>query len=105
MEIDDKLGQRLIELGIIPDPNHFNDIRKNNVGESDYHERLIQPWAIWMDWKLDPWEADIIKRIGRNKSTEDYFVRFKKIIHICEEKLRQLNTKTNSIVEDVIFED
>jgi len=41
--------------------------RKYNIGSSDYASHEIQPWDIWRDWHLNPWEADIIKRVLRTK--------------------------------------
>ncbi len=75
--------------------------RSYNIGSSNYATMKIQPWDIWKDWKLDPWDADIIKRISRTKEIpgktfeeariEDY----KKIKHICDEKIYQLKEKLN----------
>ena len=65
------------------------DPRSHNVGKSDYSQHKIQPWAIWLDWELDPWRADIIKRVLRNKEGEDPILDLQKIIHICEELIRQ----------------
>lgn len=68
--------------------------RQHNIGTSDYAKHSIQPWDIWKEYDLNPWDADIVKRILRTKigtpRTEDY----KKIIHICEERIYQL-TKEN----------
>lgn len=67
------------------------NIRTYNIGKSDYSKYKIQPWDIWLEYNLNPWDADIIKRTLRNKQgtprTEDY----EKIIHICKERIRQLN--------------
>ena len=41
--------------------------RSHHVGESDYSKHRIQPYDIWMEYKLDPWRADLIKRILRTK--------------------------------------
>ena len=79
---------RLNELGIIP-----NDVRSRNVGASDYSEHLIQPWSIWLEYGLNPWDADIIKRVLRYKSTDTRVMDYEKIIHICEERIRQLTGK------------
>lgn len=91
MEINDKLANKLIALGII-NKEAFNS-REHNVGTSDYSKRTIQPWSIWIDWELDPWDADIVKRIGRHKEGESEETKYKKIIHICTEKLRQIKIK------------
>ena len=92
--IDIALYKRLIGLGII-DPTNT---RNGNVGQSNYAQHLIQPWAIWMDWNLNPWDADIIKRVLRSKgdSPEELkanrILDYNKIMHICRERLRQLDT-------------
>lgn len=67
------------------------DPRKYNVGKSDYAKRKIQPWDIWLEYNLNPWDADIIKRVLRNKEGEDRKTEYEKIIHICKERIRQLN--------------
>ena len=38
------------------------DVRSYNVGQSDYAKHRIQPWDIWLEYKLNPWDADIVKR-------------------------------------------
>ena len=99
IEIDDKLYAKLIELGIISASN--DQTREYNVGASDYSDKVIQPWSIWLDWNLNPWDADIVKRIGRHKEGEDDYIKYEKIIHICRERLRQLNTKNITIKDEV----
>lgn len=84
--IDYSLYKRLKFLGII----HDSEVRSFNVGASDYAKKTIQPWSVWLDWELDPWDADIIKRIARHKKGESKSLDYEKIIHICNEKLRQL---------------
>jgi len=61
-----------------------------NIGSSDYSKHTIQPWDIWREYKLDPWDADIIKRVLRNKEGDDPALDYEKIKHICDEKLAQL---------------
>lgn len=91
MNVSDELGNKLIKLGIIN-----NDVRNNNIGTSDYSEHVIQPWSIWIDYNLNPWDADIVKRVLRTKresgkSEEDARIMdYEKIIHICKERIRQL---------------
>ena len=87
-EIPEALYNRLKYLGIISEDN----IRDHNVGQSDYSTHTIQPWSVWLDWALDPWDADIVKRICRHKEGEPHSLDYEKIIHICQEKLRQLST-------------
>lgn len=75
-----------------------DDIRNHNVGASDYSEHVIQPWSIWLDYKLDPFRADIVKRILRDKDSDNPILDLQKIKHICDELIRQLcaeNDQTN----------
>ena len=62
-EISDELYHKLEKLGMLP-----NNVRKYNIGGSDYAAHFIQPWAIWIDHSLNPFDADIIKRVLRKKS-------------------------------------
>lgn len=86
---------KLTELGILTLVDE--DCRSYNVGNSNYSTHIIQPWAIWQDYKLNPWDADIVKRILRTKqesgmSEKDArILDYEKIIHICKERIRQLN--------------
>lgn len=66
------------------------DIRSYNVGSSDYSKHNIQPWDIWLEYRLNPWDADIIKRILRTKDGDSRKLDYQKIIHICKERIRQL---------------
>ena len=86
MEISDDLYNRLNYLGIIPSSE-----RSYNVGKSDYSKRTIQPWSIWLDWDLNSWDADIVKRVLRTKEGEPRELDYEKIIHDCKERLRQIN--------------
>lgn len=79
------LYDRLVHLGIFG----ADDVRGHNVGKSDYSKHLIQPWSIWRDYDLDPWSADIVKRILRHKEGESRITDLEKIKHICDELIRQ----------------
>lgn len=85
-EIPAWLYDRLDELGIIP-----NETRATNVGASDYSQHIIQPWAIWWEYRLNPWDADIVKRVLRHKVTDTRKMDYEKIIHICKERIRQID--------------
>ena len=97
MTVSDELYTRLEQLGITN-----NNIRNSNIGNSDYSKHIIQPWSIWLDYNLDPWDADIIKRVLRTKEEpgktkeESRILDYQKIIHICKEKLRQLGIEDSS---------
>lgn len=91
VSIEEDLYNRLNKLGMIP-----NETRKANVGNSNYAKHLIQPWSIWIDYNLNAWDADIVKRVLRTKSEpgisekEARIMDYNKIIHICKERIRQL---------------
>lgn len=73
------------------------NVRSHNVGKSDYSKHKIQPWDIWIEYKLNPFDADIVKRILRKKAEpgmtekESRRMDYEKIIHICEERIRQID--------------
>lgn len=90
VQIDYDLYQKLRVLGIIPSVE-----RAYNIGKSDYSQHVIQPWSIWIDWDLNPFDADIIKRVLRTKEGESRILDYTKIIHICEERIRQLKCDEN----------
>jgi len=68
----------------------MNETRSYNVGESDYASRKIQPWDIWLEYQLNPWDADIVKRILRSKPGQRR-LDYEKIKHICDERIRQID--------------
>lgn len=70
-----------------------DNVRDYNVGASDYAKHKIQPWDIWLEYKLNPWDADIIKRVLRDKPTDGRKLDYEKIIHICKERIRQLENE------------
>ena len=88
VQIDWNLYQKLKYLGIIP-----SEERTYNVGNSDYSKHIIQPWSIWLDWELNPWDADIVKRVLRTKQGDSRITDYEKIIHICKERVRQLKNE------------
>lgn len=101
-EISDELYADLKHLGIINDEN--NSVRNHNVGASDYSQHIIQPWSIWLDYNLNPWDADIIKRILRNKLGTPRREDYEKIIHISQERIRQIDTAIGTMANDIDFE-
>ena len=88
VQIDWDLYKKLRRLGILVKED--DDTRDYNVGSSDYSKHLIQPWAIWLEYELNAWDADIIKRVLRTKRGESRESDYNKIIHDCKERLRQL---------------
>lgn len=86
-EISDELYSTLEYLGIID-----NGVRNHNVGKSNYSERLIQPWTIWLSYpELTSFDHDILKRVLRTKDGDSRRMDYEKIIHICEERIRQID--------------
>lgn len=74
------------------------NIRDYNVGNSNYATHgNMQSWDIWINYKLNPFDADILKRTLRAKAEggmtpeEARQLDYKKIIHICKERLRQID--------------
>lgn len=100
--INKELYDRLVFLGIIP-----NEVRAKNIGDSNYSEHTIQPYSIWIDWDLNPWDADIVKRVLRTKKeggmsfNESRKMDYEKIIHICQERIRQIDIEENVIGNDL----
>lgn len=86
VEIDKDLYKKLLELGIID----TSGVREMNEGKSDYSKHVIQPWSIWKEYNLNPWDADIVKRILRTKEGDSRKLDYEKIIHICNERMRQM---------------
>lgn len=68
-----------------------NEVRSYNVGSSNYAKFEIQPWDIWLEYRLNPWDADIIKRVLRTKTTDNRRMDYEKIIHVCKERIRQID--------------
>lgn len=66
------------------------DVRSFNIGNSDYSKHKIQPWDIWDEYKLNPYDADIIKRILRHKKGDSRKMDYEKIIHICQKRIQQI---------------
>lgn len=73
------------------------NVQSYNVGKSDYAKHSIQPWDIWKEYNLNPWDADIVKRVLRSKEGEPRTVDYEKIIHICKYRIAELS-KENKVV-------
>ena len=97
LSINEHSINKLIEFGVLK--TDVNSCRDNNIGKSNYSHKIIQPWAIWMEYNLNSWDADIIKRVLRTKEEanmtpeEARKMDYEKIIHICQERIRQLDIK------------
>lgn len=71
------------------------NVQSYNVGKSDYAEHAIQPWDIWKEYNLNPWDADIVKRVLRTKEGEPRTVDYEKIIHICKYRIAELSKEVS----------
>lgn len=69
----------------------MKNVRDYNVGKSDYAKHMIQPWDIILEYGLNYWDGDIIKRVLRTKEGEARRLDYEKIIHICQERIRQID--------------
>lgn len=69
----------------------MKNVRDYNVGKSDYAKHTIQPWDIILDYGLNYWDGDIVKRVLRTKEGESRRLDYEKIIHICQERIRQID--------------
>lgn len=93
----------LPEVSDLPAPPETplqTDTRSYNVGTSDYSKHTIQPWDIWIEYGLNPFDADIVKRVLRRKAGEDRVTDYKKIMHICQERIRQLQAGDDPFGKD-----
>lgn len=76
--------------------------RDYNIGSSNYAAMKIQPWDVWRAWDLNPWDADIVKRIARTKNIPGMSIQeariedYEKIIHNCKERISQLKEVLNA---------
>lgn len=66
-----------------------------NVGKSDYAKHAIQPWEIWKEYNLNPWDADIVKRVLRTKEGEPRTLDYEKIIHVCKYRIAELSKEVS----------
>jgi hypothetical protein len=71
------------------------NVQSYNVGKSDYAKHAIQPWDIWKEYNLNPWDADIVKRVLRSKEGEARTLDYEKIIHICKYCIAELSKEVS----------
>ena len=78
--------------------NATDSVRNHNVGNSDYAKHKIQPWDVWIEFQLNPFDADLAKRTLRTKAeggmtqNEARKLDYEKIVHISSERIRQIKT-------------
>lgn len=75
--------------------NEVNDVRSYNCGASDYSKHKFQSWSFWILFRLNPWDADLTKRVLRIKKTDGRLLDYKKMKHICLERIRQFQNNEN----------
>lgn len=73
------------------------NVQSYNVGKSDYSKHAIQPWDIWEEYNLNPWAADIVKRVLRSKEGEARTLDYEKIIHVCKYCIAELSKETKVV--------
>ena len=101
--------KKLIELGVLK--TDVNSCRNTHIGKSDYSHKIIQPWTIWMEYKLNAWDADIIKRVLRTKEEANMTpeaarkMDYEKIIHDAKERIRQLDIEIQNKINKKSNED
>nr|DAG80123.1 MAG TPA: hypothetical protein [Caudoviricetes sp.] len=98
MELNRKEIEHLLNLGILKTTEE--SCQSYHIGKSDYSRHIIQPWNVWLEYGLNPWDADIVKRVLRTKEGEDRKLDYEKIIHICQERIRQLETERADAIEE-----
>ena len=91
MKLNRKEIEHLLSLGILKTTEE--SCQSYHIGKSDYSRHIIQPWNIWLEYGLNPWDADIVKRVLRTKEGEDRKLDYEKIIHVCQERIRQLEAE------------
>ena len=75
------------------------EIRNHHVGNSNYSQmpKGYQPWDLWKIFHMNPWDADIQKRLLRTKAEpgmtmeESRKLDYQKIIHVCQERINQID--------------
>lgn len=78
------------------------NVQSYNVGKSDYSKHTIQPWDIWKEYNLNPWDADIVKRVLRSKEGEERTLDYEKIIHICKYRIAELSKEVSKETKVVV---
>ena len=75
--------------------NEVNNVRSYNCGVSDYSKHKFQSWDFWILFRLNPWDADLVKRELRIKKTDGRLLDYRKMKHICMERIRQFQNNEN----------
>ena len=91
-DIIEDLGKTATQFGV-------EEIRNHHVGNSNYSQmpKGYQPWDLWKIFHMNPWDADILKRLLRTKAepcmtmAESRKLDYQKIIHVCQERINQID--------------
>ena len=75
------------------------EIRNHHIGNSNYSQmpKGYQPWDLWKIFHMNPFDADILKRLLRTKTEpgmtpqESRKLDYEKIIHVCQERINQID--------------
>lgn len=99
MKLNREEIEHLLNLGILKTAEE--SCQSYHIGKSDYSRHLIQPWNIWKEYNLNPWDADIVKRVLRSKEGEERTLDYEKIIHICKYRISELSREASEETEAV----
>lgn len=73
------------------------NVQGYNAGKSDYARHSIRPWDIRKEYNLNPWDADIVKRVLRGREGEERALDYEKIIRICEYRISELSKEAEAV--------
>ena len=87
------------DLGKTATQFEVEEVRNHHVGNSNYSQmpKGYQPWDLWKIFHMNPWDADIQKRLLRTKAepcmtmAESRKLDYQKIIHVCQERINQID--------------
>jgi hypothetical protein len=102
-DVTEPEAQRFMNMISSPNWRQAVETRSHHIGESDYSRHAIQPWDIWLEYDLNPWDADIVKRVLRKKPGQRR-LDYEKIKHVCDERIRQLDAGLYKDTTDVNLE-
>ena len=73
-----------------------NEVRTVVEGSSDYNKHRYQIWDIWIKFRINNgFDCDLVKRTLRTKQTDPRILDYKKMVHICSERIRQFQNNEN----------
>ncbi len=80
----------------LKDQYPLDDVMTYHIGKSNYSAKKIQPWDNWEEYGLNPWDADILKRLLRTKTepgkdpAEARIEDYEKMKHLCDKRINQI---------------